>query len=51
MRSDVAILAKRAITTGKRLYVTANNNAEGNSALTMVAIAKIVAGIETPLPG
>ena len=51
MRSDVAILAKRANTTGKRLYVTANNKAEGNSALTMVAIAKIVAGIETQLPG
>lgn len=40
MRGDVLMLAKRAIATGKRAYITANNKAEGNSALTMASIAR-----------
>jgi uncharacterized protein YecE (DUF72 family) len=42
MRTDVITLAKRAITTGKRVFVTANNKAEGNSALTMASIGKLL---------
>jgi uncharacterized protein YecE (DUF72 family) len=53
MRVDVLTLAKRAITTGKRVFVTANNKAEGNSALTMASIgrllaAKLLAASNTP---
>jgi hypothetical protein len=41
MRGDVVKLLKRAIATGKRAFVTANNKAEGNSPLTMVSIGKL----------
>jgi uncharacterized protein YecE (DUF72 family) len=40
MRSDVLTIVNRAITLGKRAYITANNKAEGNSALTMGSIAR-----------
>jgi uncharacterized protein YecE (DUF72 family) len=42
MRADVITLAKRAVTTGKRAFVTANNKAEGNSALTMASIGQLL---------
>jgi len=42
MRGDVLRLVRRAIATGKRVFVTANNKAEGNSPLTMITIAKLV---------
>lgn len=42
MRADVLRLARRAVATGKRAFVTANNKAEGNSALTMLSIAKLI---------
>ncbi len=42
MRADVALLARRALTTGKRAFVTANNKAEGNAPLTMVTLAKLI---------
>ena len=43
MRADVVAFAKRAIATGKRAFITANNKAEGNSALTMATIGSLVA--------
>jgi len=47
MRADAVRLARRAISTGKRAYVTANNKAEGNAPLTMVSLAQlIVASLE-----
>lgn len=42
MRGDVIRLVRRALTTGKRAFVTANNKAEGNSPLTMVSIALLI---------
>ena len=42
MRGDVVRLIRRAISTGKKVFVTANNKAEGNSPLTMVTLAKLV---------
>jgi len=42
MRADILTLAKRAITTNKRVFVTANNKAEGNSALTMASIGRLL---------
>ena len=42
MRADVATFAKRAIATGKRAFVTANNKAEGNSALSMATIGALL---------
>lgn len=43
MRADVISLTKRSIETGKRVFITANNKAEGNSALTMASIGTLVA--------
>jgi uncharacterized protein YecE (DUF72 family) len=42
MRGDVLRLARRALSTGKRAFVTANNKAEGNSPLTMVSIGQLI---------
>ena len=42
MRSDVLRLIRRALSTGKRAFVTANNKAEGNSPLTMVSIGRLI---------
>jgi len=42
MRADVLSIAKRAIATGKRAFITANNKAEGNSALTMASIGRLL---------
>jgi uncharacterized protein YecE (DUF72 family) len=42
MRGDVIRLVRRALGTGKRAFVTANNKAEGNSPLTMVSIAMLI---------
>ncbi len=42
MRADIITLTKRAVTTGKRAFVTANNKAEGNSALTMASIGRLL---------
>lgn len=42
MRADILRLARRAVVTGKKAFVTANNKAEGNSALTMLSIAKLI---------
>jgi uncharacterized protein YecE (DUF72 family) len=42
MRADVVLLARRALTTGKKAFVTANNKAEGNAPLTMVTLAKLI---------
>jgi uncharacterized protein YecE (DUF72 family) len=42
MRADVLGIAKRAIATGKRAFITANNKAEGNSALTMASIGRLL---------
>lgn len=42
MRADVVSFAKRAVSTGKRAFVTANNKAEGNSALTMATIGSLI---------
>jgi uncharacterized protein YecE (DUF72 family) len=42
MRADVVLLARRALKTGKRAFVTANNKAEGNAPLTMVTLAKLI---------
>jgi uncharacterized protein YecE (DUF72 family) len=42
MRIDTVAIAKRAITTGKRAFITANNKAEGNSALTMASIGRLL---------
>jgi len=43
MRGDVLRLVRRALSTDKVAYVTANNKAEGNSPLTMVSIARLIA--------
>ncbi len=48
MRGDVLRLIRRALSTGKRAFVTANNKAEGNSPLTMVSIGKLI--VERTLP-
>lgn len=49
MRADVVTFAKRALSTGKRAFVTANNKAEGNSALSMATIgALILSELEKP---
>lgn len=42
MRGDVVRLARRAITTGKEAFITANNKAEGNSPFTMVSLGKLI---------
>jgi uncharacterized protein YecE (DUF72 family) len=42
MRGDVVRLVKRAIATGKNVFVTANNKAEGNSPMTMITLAKLI---------
>jgi uncharacterized protein YecE (DUF72 family) len=42
MRADVTTLAKRAVATGRPAFVTANNKAEGNSALTMATIGSLI---------
>ncbi len=42
MRRDIVRLARRALTTGKKAFVTANNKAEGNSAITMLSIAQLI---------
>ena len=42
MRGDVLRLVRRALSTNKRAFVTANNKAEGNSPLTMVSIGKLI---------
>jgi uncharacterized protein YecE (DUF72 family) len=42
MRADVVMLARRALQTGKKAFVTANNKAEGNAPLTMVTLAKCI---------
>jgi uncharacterized protein YecE (DUF72 family) len=42
MRADVVLLARRALATGKKAFVTANNKAEGNAPLTMVTLAKLI---------
>jgi len=42
MRADVVAFCKRAISTGKRAFVTANNKAEGNSAFTMATIGSLL---------
>jgi len=42
MRADVVMLARRALKTGKKAFVTANNKAEGNAPLTMVTLAKCI---------
>lgn len=42
MRGDVLRLVRRALSTSKRAFVTANNKAEGNSPLTMVSIALLI---------
>jgi hypothetical protein len=48
MRNDVLSIAKRAVMTNKRAYITANNKAEGNSALTMASIGALISQV---LPG
>jgi uncharacterized protein YecE (DUF72 family) len=45
MRNDVLTIVKRAIATNKRAFITANNKAEGNSAITMASIGALVAGL------
>jgi hypothetical protein len=42
MRADVLTIANRAISTGKRAFITSNNKAEGNSALTMASIGQLL---------
>jgi uncharacterized protein YecE (DUF72 family) len=42
MRNDVLTIAKRAVETNKRAFITANNKAEGNSAITMASIGSLV---------
>lgn len=42
MRGDVVRLVKRSITTGKKVFVTANNKAEGNSPMTMITLAQLI---------
>lgn len=42
MRNDLLVLAKRAISLNKRAFITANNKAEGNSAITMASIGKLI---------
>ena len=42
MRGDVLRLVRRALSTYKRAFVTANNKAEGNSPLTMVSIGQLI---------
>jgi uncharacterized protein YecE (DUF72 family) len=44
MRDDIVRLARRAIATGKRAFVTANNKAEGNAPLTMVSLGRLIVG-------
>jgi uncharacterized protein YecE (DUF72 family) len=45
MRNDVLTLIKRAVGLNKRVFVTANNKAEGNSALTMASIGGLLSEI------
>ncbi len=47
MRNDVLTLVKRSIATNKRAFITANNKAEGNSAITMASIGAQVANMKT----
>ena len=47
MRGDVLRLVRRAVSTGKKVFVTANNKAEGNSPLSMVTLAKLIAADQT----
>jgi uncharacterized protein YecE (DUF72 family) len=42
MRNDVISIAKRAVTTNKRAFITANNKAEGNSAITMASLGSLI---------
>lgn len=42
MRGDIVRLARRALSTGKEAFITANNKAEGNSPLTMVTLGKLI---------
>jgi uncharacterized protein YecE (DUF72 family) len=42
MRGDVLRLVRRALSTHKRAFVTANNKAEGNSPLTIVSIGRLI---------
>jgi len=42
MRESICQIARRAMTNHKRAYITANNKAEGNAALTMAAIGKMI---------
>jgi hypothetical protein len=42
MRADVVTFPKRALSTGKRAFVTANNKADGNSALSMATIGALI---------
>lgn len=45
MRRDVITFLRRATITGKSTFVTANNKAEGNSALTMASIGSLLLSI------
>ncbi|MEY4667781.1 MAG: hypothetical protein RL518_480 [Pseudomonadota bacterium] len=42
MRGDVLRIVRRALSTKRRAFVTANNKAEGNSPLTMVSIGRLI---------
>lgn len=44
MRADVLSVAKRALARGRRVFVLVNNKAEGSSPLTVMALARRLAG-------
>jgi multidrug efflux pump subunit AcrB len=46
MRAQVATLARRSAAVGRDGFVLANNKAEGSSPLTVMEIARIIAGAE-----
>ncbi len=45
MRADVTSIAKRAVARGQSVFVLVNNKAEGSSPLTVMALAKQLAGL------
>ena len=48
MRADVVAIARRIVNRGRRVFVLANNKAEGSSPLTVTALARRLADACSP---
>lgn len=44
MRADVEAVTRRALSRGRRVFILVNNKAEGSSPLTVMALARSLAG-------